>query len=130
MQSAYYLRLAAGLGTLAVALGAFGAHGLKTLVDAPALDTFQTGVRYHFYHTFAIAIAALLAGRSGFSERWLTRAVGAWAIGILLFSGSLYLLTLRDYHPVPAGLLGPITPLGGLAFIAGWVMLGLSSRRA
>lgn len=121
-----YLRLAALLGALAVVIGAFGAHGLKALVGPEELVTFNTGVRYHFYHVLAMGLAVVLSGRNGIREKWLTRAVIAWAIGILLFSGSLYLLTLSEQTGIPMALLGPITPIGGLFFIAGWVCLFLA----
>lgn len=117
------LRLTALLGALAVAIGAFGAHGLKSLVDADQLITFNTGVRYHFYHVFALGLAAALWGRADISQTWLSRAGWAWGLGILLFSGSLYLLTLQEYVGLPAAVLGPITPLGGLFFIGGWTCL-------
>ncbi|MEL7162688.1 MAG: DUF423 domain-containing protein [Bacteroidota bacterium] len=121
------LRLTALLGALAVALGAFGAHGLKSLVTPEQLVTYGTGVRYHFYHVLALGLAASLYQRPGISSRMLTRAVWAWGLGTLLFSGSLYLLSLRSVHGLPVGFLGPITPIGGLFFIAGWVFLFLSA---
>ncbi len=127
MQSHKFIRLAAILGALAVAVGAFGAHGLKSLVGAADLVTFNTGVRYHFYHTFAIFGAALLMDRADFSIRQLTRAAWCWLTGILLFSGSLYLLTLREFHGIPAAVLGPVTPVGGVFFIVGWVFLFLGA---
>lgn len=105
--------LAAGLGVVA---GAFGAHGLETRVTAERLETFQTGVTYQMYH----ALALLFVG-------WAVMQWGHWAIqgagycfiaGILIFSGSLYLLVLTD-----TPWLGAVTPLGGVAFIAGWMLL-------
>lgn len=118
-----YLRLTALLGALAVAVGAFGAHGLKTLVGPEDLVTFNTGVRYHFYHVLAMGLAVVLLRVPGVRTVWLRRALLAWAVGILLFSGSLYLLTLRAQIGIPASVLGPITPIGGLFFIAGWGFL-------
>lgn len=129
MKTTYFIRWAAGLGALAVALGAFGAHGLRELVDAADLETYRTGVRYHFYHTLGVAAGAVLLGDPRFTERTLVRACWCWITGILLFSGSLYLLTLADLYGLPKAVLGPITPLGGVFFIAGWVLLGLASRR-
>lgn len=122
------LRLTALLGALAVALGAFGAHGLQQLVEPADILTFNTGVRYHFYHVFALGLAVLLADRPGYALSRLKAACWAWGLGILLFSGSLYLLALSDLHAIPTGLLGPITPLGGLCFIAGWILLFLSPK--
>ena len=129
------LRLTALLGALAVAVGAFGAHGLKAIVGPEELVTFNTGVRYHFYHVLAMAVATvlhfaagieLLGQRPRLKTQWLTRAVYAWATGIILFSGSLYLLTLQTQVGIPASVLGPITPIGGLFFIVGWVFLFLA----
>jgi len=117
------LRLCALLGALAVAVGAFGAHGLKSLAGPEQLDTFATGVRYHFYHAIAIGLAAVLWPVAGIRQGWLLKAAWCWAIGVLLFSGSLYLLSLREVISVPVAVLGPVTPIGGLFFIAGWVFL-------
>jgi len=123
------LRLCSLLGALAVAIGAFGAHGLKSMAGPEQLETFATGVRYHFYHVFAIGLAAALWPVSGINHRFLKRATWCWGAGILLFSGSLYLLSLREVISIPASVLGPITPIGGLFFIAGWVMLFLAPGR-
>lgn len=123
------LRLAAALGALAVAVGAFGAHGLKALVDPAQLETFQTGVRYHFYHVFALGLAVALWSVPGMRQRRLRLAGACWAAGIMLFSGSLYLLSLSDVLDVPTSWLGPITPVGGLFFIVGWVLLFLAPGR-
>lgn len=123
------LRLCALLGATAVAIGAFGAHGLKELVEPDRLEIFGTGVRYHFYHTFAIGLAVTLSFRPEFSQKLLRRAVLCWGIGIALFSGSLYLLALRDVLNLPVAFLGPVTPLGGLFFIVGWIFLLLSPQR-
>lgn len=120
------IRLFAALGALAVALGAFGAHGLKAMVGPEAIETYATGIRYHFYHVFAIGFSVVLAQFPGFSVKPLRRAVWTFGIGILLFSGSLYLLSLREVHGIPVAFLGPVTPIGGLFFIAGWVFLFLS----
>ena len=128
MNSLVVIKLAAILGALAVALGAFGAHGLKSRVDAGTLEltlleAFKTGVQYHFYHALAIlavgcAGTILLPGRAG------TVAVVAWLVGILLFSGSLYLMTLTGLR-----WLGAITPIGGVAFIVGWIALAFAARQ-
>ena len=121
-----YFRLFAALGALAVALGAFGAHGLRNLVGPAEIETFTTGVRYQFYHAFAIGLVAVCALSNRFSSKQLNRAVWCFALGTLLFSGSLYALSLRGVHGLPVAFLGPITPVGGLLFIAGWVFLFLA----
>ena len=123
------LRLFAVLGALSVAIGAFGAHGLEKMVAEEALVTFRTGVRYQFYHVFALGATGLLYLLPGHRPAWLSRAAWMFGLGILFFCGSLYLLTLRDFHPVPVALLGPITPLGGLFFVFGWVAIFLALPR-
>jgi uncharacterized membrane protein YgdD (TMEM256/DUF423 family) len=113
-------RLFAGLGALvaflAVAFGAFGAHALRARLTPEDLAIFETGVRYQMYHAFALLAVAWA------SSRWpggLTHAAG-WAFfaGILIFSGSLYVLVLSGQR-----WLGAVTPLGGVAFLAGWLLL-------
>lgn len=114
-----FLVTAALLGALSVALGAFGAHTLKETLSAQSLNTFETAVRYQFYHVFALALAGILRGY--FPGGRIRFAGILFIVGIILFSGSLYLLiALHDLR-----WLGAITPLGGLCFIAGWVMLAL-----
>ncbi len=112
-------------GALAVALGAFGAHALDTkLVEARAA-TYQTAVLYHFIHTLAMLAVIQLSPKP--LIRW---AVTAFALGLVLFCGSLYLLATRGLIGLEsASWLGAITPLGGLSFIAGWILLALSARR-
>lgn len=122
------MKVIATLGALAVAIGAFGAHGLKELVGPEELATFNTGVRYHFYHTLAMSLAFALATRADMRENRLRQARWAWGIGIGLFSGSLYLLTLEAHIGIPSAVLGPITPIGGLFFIVGWVLLFLAPK--
>ncbi|RPD41564.1 DUF423 domain-containing protein [Chitinophaga barathri] len=117
-----FLIWAALLGALAVILGAFGAHKLKELVPPETVSTFQTGVTYQFYHVFALlAVGILYAHTPGPQLVWAGRLFLA---GILLFSGSLYVLTLlKATETVGLRGIGAITPIGGLAFIAGWVCL-------
>jgi uncharacterized membrane protein YgdD (TMEM256/DUF423 family) len=105
---------------LAVGLGAFGAHGLRTRLSPDMLAVFETGVRYHMYHAIAIVATGLAMGRlSG----WLVLAAGwSFAAGIVLFSGSLYLLAITGVTT-----LGAITPLGGLAFLVGWACLAFAA---
>ncbi len=125
MKSATLIRLTAALGALSVGIGAFAAHGLEQLVSPPYLETFDTGVRYQFYHTFAIGLAACL---SLLGRVRVQLAVGLWLVGMFLFCGSLYLLSLREVLAVPTALLGPITPIGGLFLIGGWAALFFSAQ--
>ncbi|MBP8130967.1 MAG: DUF423 domain-containing protein [Candidatus Hydrogenedentes bacterium] len=112
-----FFRIACALGGLSVALGAFGAHGLKHRISGEMLQVFEVGVRYQFYHALA-----MLAVAAGAARLWEGRLAGAaclaWTAGVVLFSGSLYLLALTGIR-----WLGAITPFGGAAFIAGWALL-------
>lgn len=113
------LRIAALSGAVAVALGAFGAHALKPHLSPEAFSTWQTASQYHFLHT--LALLALGLSRNTFpSVHWTALA---WITGTLLFSGSLYLLSTRALHSLPVAFLGPVTPLGGLFLILGWLLL-------
>jgi len=118
---------AALLGALAVVLGAFGAHGLRAVLEPRQLEVWQTAVQYHFYHVFALLFLAVFNQDKNKSAVW---AYYFFLFGILLFSGSLYLISCRDILGVP-GLtaLGPVTPIGGLLFILGWVMLAVAAFR-
>lgn len=118
-----YLLIAALSGLLAVALGAFGAHGLKQRLGADLLAVFQTGVQYHFYHTLALLAVALLLLQAPQSTELRWSAL-LFCIGIVIFSGSLYVLSITGIR-----WLGAITPLGGVAFIAGWIFLALAAWR-
>ncbi|VVP33931.1 hypothetical protein PS850_04546 [Pseudomonas fluorescens] len=117
-----FLMLAAFFGFTGVALGAFAAHGLKSRLTAEYLAIFHTGVTYQLVHTLALLGVALLATQM--PGRLITWAGASFAIGILLFSGSLYLLTMTGISK-----LGIITPFGGLAFLVGWFCLGLAAWR-
>ncbi|NIB39560.1 DUF423 domain-containing protein [Pseudomaricurvus alkylphenolicus] len=117
------LVLASVSGLLAVVLGAFAAHGLKGRVDAAMLSAFQTGVQYQFYHTLALILVALLLLRFPESGMFLWAGI-AFVVGILLFSGSLYALALGGPR-----WLGPVTPLGGVSFMVGWICLFVASWR-
>lgn len=101
---------------LAVVLGAFGAHGLRQVLTAAQLSTFETGVRYQMYH--ALALLVLPALHAYADTRWLHRAGMALVLGTMLFSGSLYILVLLQ-----AAWAGPITPIGGVFFVLGWLGL-------
>ena len=117
-----FLMLAAFFGFTGVALGAFAAHGLKNRLGAEYLAIFHTGVTYQLVHTLALLGVALLATQiPGRLTAW---AGASFAIGILLFSGSLYLLTMTGVSK-----LGIVTPFGGLAFLVGWFCLGLAAWR-
>ena len=117
-----FLMLAAFFGFTGVPLGAFAAHGLKNRLTPEYLAIFHTGVTYQLVHTLALLGVALLATQ--IPGRLVTWAGVSFAIGILLFSGSLYLLTMTGVSK-----LGIITPFGGLAFLAGWICLGLAAWR-
>jgi uncharacterized membrane protein YgdD (TMEM256/DUF423 family) len=106
---------------LAVAAGAFAAHGLRERLDARALEVFETGARYHLYHALAIIAAGLVASSAA---RGAQTAAWMFQIGIVLFSGSLYALALSGVKG-----LGAITPIGGLAFLAGWLWLAWTAWR-
>lgn len=112
-----FFRIACVLGGLSVALGAFGAHGLKKRLSQEMLHTFEVGVRYQFYHVLAL-LAVTVAATRLWESRLTGAACAAWTLGIVLFSGSLYLLALTGTR-----WLGAITPFGGAAFIIGWALL-------
>jgi uncharacterized membrane protein YgdD (TMEM256/DUF423 family) len=114
-----FLLIGAVLGFLGVALGAFAAHGLKNRLSPEMLEVFDTGVRYHMYHTFAILIVAGAIGHIG-NARLLAMAGWFFFAGILLFSGSLYALALSG-----VGIFGAVTPIGGVLFLIGWASLAL-----
>lgn len=120
-----FLKTGAFFGALSVILGAFAAHSIKEKVAPDVLAIFETGVRYQFYHAFALlAVGMLYAGFPGKTMLWAGRLFTA---GILLFSGSLYLLTwLKASGNTDLRWAGIITPFGGAAFIAGWVCMMLS----
>ena len=117
------IQLAGILGGLAVAIGAFGAHGLEAILESNArTETFETAVKYHFYHALAI-FAVGIWQRSEPTVKRLNTVVWMFFIGILIFSGSLYVLSLTGIS-----MLGAITPLGGVAFILGWGILAFSAK--
>lgn len=116
MSKNHFLLSGAFFAMLAVMLGAFGAHGLEKILPEQMLQRYHTGVEYQFYHAFALLCTGLL--QQHFQRRILTIGGIAFIIGILLFSGSLYLYTLTGNKTF-----GMITPLGGLSFIVGWICL-------
>jgi len=124
-----FLSIAALLGALSVALGAFAAHKLKEIVGPETVAVFETGVRYQFYHVFALLLVALLSDK--ISNKWMVWAGNCFITGIILFSGSLYALTaLKIADNNHLKLVGIATPIGGLFFIAGWLFLwaGVSKK--
>lgn len=109
-------------GLTAVVLGAFGAHGLKSQVSPEALVIWSKGVEYQFYHTFALLFLYLFAAKR--ASKLVKLAYGFFTFGILLFSGSLYLLATRSILDIGfVNYIGPVTPVGGLLFICGWLSL-------
>ncbi len=119
-----FVLIAALSGLIAVGLGAFAAHGLKARLSVEALSAFQTGVQYQMYHALALLAVAVLLRVLGHS--WALAASGwLFVAGILFFSGSLYALALGGPR-----WLGPVTPLGGLCFLLGWLALTVAAVRA
>jgi uncharacterized membrane protein YgdD (TMEM256/DUF423 family) len=125
MTNPSFLRIGALLGALAVGIGAFGAHGLKPHLSEYQITIFEKGVQYQFFHVLALLAVGLLMQQSP-QNTWLKRAGWLFVAGIAGFSGSLYLLACRDLLAFPVGWAGPVTPLGGLCFLAAWVILGFS----
>jgi uncharacterized membrane protein YgdD (TMEM256/DUF423 family) len=122
MERTFFI-LASLLGGLSVALGAFGAHALRDRLDPGLLANYQTGVTYQFYHVLALFAVVMAIGR------WPTSSLPTWAgwlfvVGIVVFSGSLYLMAFTGQR-----WLGAITPIGGVAFIAGWLLLAWTAWR-
>jgi uncharacterized membrane protein YgdD (TMEM256/DUF423 family) len=115
-----FLLLGAVAAFLGVTLGAFGAHGLRGRLTPDMLAVFETAVRYHMYHALALLLVAVVMGRM---SGWLIQTAGwCFVAGILLFSGSLYALALSGVT-----ILGAITPIGGVAFLAGWACLAFAA---
>lgn len=114
--------LAALFGGLAVAAGAFASHALRSLISDRALEIFTTGATYQMYHALALLLIALFLSRTPTATKWLQSAAWAFIIGILLFSGSLYALSLTGVTR-----LGVVTPLGGVAFLGGWICLAIAA---
>lgn len=109
---------------LAVMIGAFAAHGLKQVLDAYSLGLIETAVRYQMYHAIALLIVSVISAVPLISPRWLKLAAITFILGIVLFSGSLYLLALSGIK-----WLGAVTPLGGIAFILGWLALIIAALK-
>ena len=123
-----FITTGALLAAIAVALGAFGAHGLKKIVAAETVQTFQTGVQYQMYHALALLLTGLLYEKC--FQKFVRIAGVLFIIGIILFSGSLYLLTAgKAAETTSFDRSGIITPFGGVAFIAGWLFLFLAAMK-
>ena len=117
-----HLILGTILAGVGVVLGAFGAHGLKKIVPRETVSSYQTGVQYQMYHAFALLIVGIISER--FSSNLINWAGAFFVLGIVLFSGSLYLLaSLKAMDKVGVSGIGIITPIGGLMFIVGWILL-------
>lgn len=124
MTAKIFLAFASASGLIAVVLGAFGAHGLKGRLDAAMLSAYETAVQYQFVHTLALLGLAVLMQRTG--DKPLLVASGWFFIaGMLLFSGSLYLLAVGGPR-----WLGPVTPMGGLGLMVGWLLLLVAALRS
>jgi uncharacterized membrane protein YgdD (TMEM256/DUF423 family) len=116
-----YKLLSAGatFAAIAVMLGAFGAHQLKEIVAAKDLVTWETGCRYQMYHALGLILISVISSE----HKNLKRAGFFFTMGIFLFSGSLYLIALKDVLSMNLKFIGPLTPIGGLFFVAGWISL-------
>lgn len=122
------IKTAAFIGMLAVILGAFGAHKLKTMLSPEQLEVYKTAVLYQFFHVMALLAVGLLQLRA--DNNLLKWSANLFVVGIILFSGSLYVITACHAMQVEfPKVLGPITPVGGVAFIAGWLLLMLGAGR-
>jgi len=124
-----FLSLGAIFGGIAVALGAFGAHGLKKIASGDVVSVFQTGVQYQMYHTLALLAMAIIYDR--LPNKWIKWSGYLFSSGILFFSGSLYLITaLKVGEKSIPPLIGIITPVGGMLFILGWLsfLIGLLKK--
>lgn len=119
-----FIKTAALLGALAVMLGAFAAHGLKQILTVDTLQIFETAVRYQFYHVFALLGVGILY--AAFPGKFIKWAGNLFIAGIIIFSGSLYLLCYVKQNQLPLNWIGAITPFGGAAFIIGWIMIFLA----
>ncbi|NEQ43998.1 MAG: DUF423 domain-containing protein [Leptolyngbya sp. SIOISBB] len=119
-----FLAIAAILGGLSVAGGAFASHALQAQLTERAIAVFQTGIRYQMYHALALLAVAMLVGNVKQTLPWLTAAGWLFVAGVVMFSGSLYLISLAGLKAF-----GPITPIGGVALIAGWMCLAIAALK-
>jgi len=124
-----FIRIGSLMALLGVVLGAFGAHALKNSIEIAQLGTFETGVRYQFYHSLGIFLVAILLKDQ--PNKLLSLAGWLFLAGILFFSGSLYLLACREVlHIEHWKFLGPMTPIGGFFFITGWALIFFSTLKS
>lgn len=107
---------------LSIVLGAFAAHGLKNLITVERLQTFEVGVRYQWYSSLSLLVLGFCEDRIVFSMKWVYRLI---LTGTLLFSGSIYLISISELLSVNIRILGPVTPVGGALMIAGWVVFSV-----
>lgn len=118
------LSITALLGASAVGIGAFGAHGLKPLLTPDQLQSYKTAVEYQFIHVLAMLFVILWSTQN---SKFTTIIWSLFLTGIFLFSGSVYLLTTKDIHQMPISFIGPITPIGGICFMLGWILLSIQA---
>jgi uncharacterized membrane protein YgdD (TMEM256/DUF423 family) len=123
MNKLFWIQVIAINGLLTVTLGAFAAHVLDGVLTAQRIETFDTAVQYHLFHTLAL-FGLVCVDDTVLATRWIKYAAGFFLLGIIVFCGSLYLFAATSIS-----ILAMITPLGGLAFMIGWIMLLLSARR-
>lgn len=119
--------LASVLGAVSILIGAFGAHALQKMVSADAVASFETAVRYQMYHVFALLVVALVPSINDKAKKLTARLFG---LGILLFSGSIYLLTLKEYVFFDVKKIAFVTPIGGLVFVIAWVYLAFAIKQS
>ncbi len=124
------LRIAFILLALAVVLGAFGAHALKERLAEDSLKVWNTAVLYHFIHALGIVMAVMISNMGLISERGTKWSIRSLFAGIAFFSGSLYFLSTRDITGLPVAWLGPITPIGGVFFIGGWLIAAFNLKKS
>jgi uncharacterized membrane protein YgdD (TMEM256/DUF423 family) len=124
MNKLFWIQVIAINGLLTVTLGAFAAHVLDGVLTAQRIETFDTAVQYHLFHTLAL-FGLVCVDDTVLATRWIKYAAGFFLLGIIVFCGSLYLFAATSIS-----ILAMITPLGGLAFMIGWIMLLLSAIRA
>jgi uncharacterized membrane protein YgdD (TMEM256/DUF423 family) len=120
--SRFHIFCGLSFACLGVVIGAFAAHGLKPLLSLKEINNFETGVKYQFYHAFALLVLGLLGAHFPKGDKSFKLAGFLFFIGIILFSGSLYLLSTQSILKISIPFLGPITPIGGVLLILGWAL--------
>ena len=127
MNRNFLLRVATLSGLLAVMLGAFGAHGLRSVLDEKTMHAYETAVLYHFIHTLVLVAMSMASDQQ--ESVYFRRAAGLFIAGAVCFSGSLYAIAFTRAAGMDMSWLGPVTPVGGILFMAGWLMLLLHAIR-